>query len=71
MQPSHDIDVLNFAPDRFDDKHLNYSYPWQQLINRGLMILGGFDASIKLNPRIKFYTAMTSKRLDEILGEGW
>ena len=72
MQPSHNIDELNFSPDRFDDKRLNYPYPWQQLINRDLMKLGGFDASIKMgNPWIKFYTATTRKRLDETLGEGW
>jgi hypothetical protein len=72
MQPNRDIDELNFLPDRFDDKRLNYLYPWQQLINRGLMILGGFDAPIKMgNPQIKFYAATTRERLDEILGEKW
>ena len=39
MQPSHGIGDLNFAPDRLGSKRLNYAYPWQQLFDRGLMIL--------------------------------
>jgi predicted amidohydrolase YtcJ len=72
MQPSHGIGDLNFAPDRLGSKRLSYAYPWQQLIDRGLMILGGSDAPVELgDPRIEFYAAVTRKRLDGTSGEGW
>ena len=72
MQPSHGIGDLNFAPDRLGTKRLSYAYPWQQLIDRGLMILGGSDAPVELgDPRIEFYAAVTRKRLDGTSGEGW
>lgn len=72
MQPSHGIGDLNFAPDRLGAKRLRYAYPWQQLIDRGLMILAGSDAPVELgDPRIEFYAAVTRKRLDGTSGEGW
>lgn len=72
MQPSHGIGDLNFAPDRLGPERLNHAYPWQQLIDRGLMILGGSDAPVELgDPRIEFYAAITRKRLDGTSGEGW
>jgi predicted amidohydrolase YtcJ len=72
MQPSHGIGDLNFAPDRLGSKRLSYAYPWQQLIDRGLMILGGSDAPVELgDPRIEFYAAVTRKRLDGTSSEGW
>jgi predicted amidohydrolase YtcJ len=72
MQPSHGIGDLNFAPDRLGPDRLGYAYPWQQLVDRGLMILGGSDAPVELgDPRIEFYAAVTRKRLDGTSGEGW
>ncbi|MFT4810284.1 MAG: putative amidohydrolase YtcJ [Paraglaciecola sp.] len=72
MQPSHGIGDLNFAPDRLGAERLNHAYPWQQLIDRGLMILGGSDAPVELgDPRIEFYAAVARKRLDGTSGEGW
>lgn len=72
MQPSHGIGDLNFAPARLGAERLNYAYPWQSLIDRGLMILGGSDAPVELgDPRIEFYAAVTRKRLDGTLAEGW
>ncbi|MFT4809599.1 MAG: putative amidohydrolase YtcJ [Paraglaciecola sp.] len=72
MQPSHGIGDLNFAPDRLGAERLSHAYPWQQLIDRGLMILGGSDAPVELgDPRIEFYAAVTRKRLDGTSGEGW
>jgi len=72
MQPSHGIGDLNFAPDRLGPDRLSYAYPWQQLVDRGLMILGGSDAPVELgDPRIEFYAAVTRKRLDGTSGEGW
>jgi predicted amidohydrolase YtcJ len=72
MQPSHGIGDLNFALDRLGAERLNHAYPWQQLIDRGLMILGGSDAPVELgDPRIEFYAAVTRKRLDGTSGEGW
>lgn len=72
MQPSHGIGDLNFAPDRLGSERLGHSYPWQQLVDRGLMILGGSDAPVELgDPRIEFYAAVARKRLDGTSGEGW
>ena len=72
MQPSHGIGDLNFAPDRLGAERLAYAYPWQQLVDRGLMILGGSDAPVEMgDPRIEFYAAITRKRLDGTSGEGW
>jgi predicted amidohydrolase YtcJ len=72
MQPSHGIGDLNFAPDRLGAERLNHAYPWQQLIDRGLMILGGSDAPVELgDPRIEFYAAVARKRLDGTSGKGW
>ena len=65
MQPSHGIGDLNFAPDRLGPDRLGYAYPWQQLVDRGLMILGGSDAPVELgDPRIEFYAAVTRKQFD-------
>jgi predicted amidohydrolase YtcJ len=72
MQPSHGIGDLNFAPDRLGAERLGQAYPWQQLVDRGLMILGGSDAPVELgDPRIEFYAAVARKRLDGTSGEGW
>jgi predicted amidohydrolase YtcJ len=72
MQPSHGIGDLNFAPDRLGPERLGHAYPWQQLIDRGLMILGGSDAPVEQgDPRIEFYAAVTRKRLDGTSGKGW
>lgn len=72
MQPSHGIGDLNFAPDRLGFERLAYAYPWQQLIDRGLMILGGSDAPVEVgDPRIEFYAAVARKRLDGSSGKGW
>jgi predicted amidohydrolase YtcJ len=72
MQPSHGIGDLNFAPDRLGADRLGYSYPWQQLVERGLMILAGSDAPVEAgDPRIEFYAAVARKRLDGTSGPGW
>ncbi|MCC3862669.1 amidohydrolase, partial [Emcibacteraceae bacterium Y4] len=72
MQPSHGIGDLNFAPDRLGPDRLGHAYPWQQLVDRGLMILGGSDAPVEMgDPRIEFYAAVARKRLDGSSGEGW
>lgn len=72
MQPSHGIGDLNFAPARLGADRLGYAYPWQQLIDQGLMILGGSDAPVEAgNPRIEFYAAITRKRLDGTDDAGW
>lgn len=72
MQPSHGIGDLNFAPDRLGMDRLGHAYPWQQLVDRGLMILGGSDAPVEVgDPRIEFYAAVTRKRLDGTDGAGW
>ncbi len=72
MQPSHGIGDLNFAPDRLGPDRLSYAYPWQQLVDRGLMILAGSDAPVEAgDPRIEFYAAVARKRLDGTSGPGW
>jgi predicted amidohydrolase YtcJ len=72
MQPSHGIGDLNFAPDRLGPDRLAHAYPWQQLIDRGLIILGGSDAPVEQgDPRIEFYAAVTRKRLDGTSSQGW
>lgn len=72
MQPSHGIGDLNFAPDRLGPERLGHAYPWQQLVDRGLKILGGSDAPVELgDPRIEFYAAVARKRLDGTSGKGW
>ena len=72
MQPSHGIGDLNFAPDRLGADRLVYAYPWQQLVDRGLMILAGSDAPVEAgDPRIEFYAAVARKRLDGSSGPGW
>lgn len=72
MQPSHAIGDLNFAPDRLGRDRLSYAYPWQQLVDRGLMILAGSDAPVEEgDPRIEFYAAVNRTRLDGSSGPGW
>jgi len=72
MQPSHAIGDLNFAPDRLGPERLAYAYPWQPLIDRGLIIPAGSDAPVEAgDPRIEFYAAVARKRLDGTDGEGW
>ncbi|NVK55500.1 MAG: amidohydrolase [Alteromonadaceae bacterium] len=72
MQPSHGIGDLNFAGDRLGAERLTYAYPWQSLIEKGLMILAGSDAPVEVgDPRIEFYAAVARKRLDGTSGPGW
>ena len=63
---------LNFAPDRLGPERLAYAYPWQSLIDLGLMIVAGSDAPVEVgDPHIEFYAAVARKRLDGTSGEGW
>lgn len=72
MQASHGIGDLNFAPDRLGPERLNYAYPWQPLIERGLKIIAGSDAPVEAgDPRIEFYAAITRARIDGTRGDGW
>ena len=48
MQPSHGIGDLNFAPARLGSDRLQYAYPWKDLVDKGLKILGGSDAPVEL-----------------------
>lgn len=72
MQPSHGIGDLNFAGDRLGPERLAYAYPWQSLVDKGLMIIAGSDAPVELgDPRIEFYAAVARKRLDGSSGKDW
>ena len=72
MQPSHAIGDLNFAPARLGLERLQYAYPWQPLLDRGVKIVAGSDAPVEVgDPRIEFYAAITRQRLDGTSGAGW
>ncbi|MGS2719818.1 amidohydrolase [Paraglaciecola aestuariivivens] len=72
MQPSHAIGDLNFAPARLGSERLAYAYPWQQLVEQGVKVLGGSDAPVEAgDPRIEFYAAVTRQRLDGSSGKNW
>jgi predicted amidohydrolase YtcJ len=72
MQPSHAIGDLNFAPARLGLERLQYAYPWQPLLERGVKIVAGSDAPVEAgDPRIEFYAAITRQRLDATSGAGW
>ena len=59
MQPSHAIGDLHFAPDRLGKARLQNAYPWQSLLDIGLIIAGGSDAPVETgDPRIEFYAAV-------------
>jgi len=59
MQPSHAIGDLHFAPDRLGKARLQNAYPWQSLLDIGLIIAGGSDAPVEIgDPRIEFYAAV-------------
>ena len=72
MQPSHAIGDLNFAPARLGLERLQYAYPWQPLLERGVKIVAGSDAPVEAgDPRIEFYAAITRQRLNGTSGAGW
>ncbi|MDG1033187.1 MAG: amidohydrolase [Luminiphilus sp.] len=72
MQPSHAIGDLNFAPARLGLERLQFAYPWQPLLERGIKIVAGSDAPVEAgDPRIEFYAAITRQRLDGTSGAGW
>ncbi len=62
MQPSHAIGDLHFAPNRLGSDRLQNAYPWQSLLDKGLIIAGGSDAPVEIgDPRIEFYAASLRK----------
>ncbi|NHO86455.1 amidohydrolase [Pseudoteredinibacter isoporae] len=72
MQPSHAIGDLHFAPDRLGEKRLQNAYPWQSLLDKGLIIAGGSDAPVEIgDPRIEFYAASIRKDTSGFQAEGW
>ncbi len=72
MQPSHAIGDLNFAPDRLGYQRLEYAYPWQTLLDKGLRIIAGSDAPVEIgDPRIEFFAAISRSRLDGSREPGW
>ncbi|MCV6621298.1 MAG: amidohydrolase [Cellvibrionaceae bacterium] len=72
MQPSHAIGDLHFAPDRLGKERLQNAYPWQSLLDKGLIIAGGSDAPVEIgDPRIEFYAASLRKDTRGFQSEGW
>ena len=72
MQPSHAIGDLHFAIDRLGLERINNAYAWRDLIDQGLIIVGGTDAPVEIgDPRIEFYAAITRKDIDGFHAEGW
>lgn len=72
MQPSHAIGDLHFAVDRLGVERLRGGYAWRDLIDSGVIIVGGSDAPVeKGDPRIEFYAAIARKDASGYSGEGW
>ncbi|GAA6150717.1 amidohydrolase [Pseudoteredinibacter isoporae] len=72
MQPSHAIGDLHFAPDRLGKTRLQHAYPWQSLLDKGLIIAGGSDAPVEIgDPRIEFYAASIRKDTRGFQTKGW
>lgn len=72
MQPSHAIGDLHFAPDRLGEERLQNAYPWQSLLDKGLIIAGGSDAPVEIgDPRIEFYAASIRKDTTGFQADGW
>lgn len=72
MQPSHAIGDLHFAPSRLGEKRLQNAYPWQSLLDKGLIIAGGSDAPVEIgDPRVEFYAASLRKDTRGFQTKAW
>lgn len=72
MQPSHAIGDLHFAPSRLGLERLRYAYAWRELLDAGVVVIGGSDAPVEVgDPRIEFHAAVTRTDLDGFSGPGW
>jgi predicted amidohydrolase YtcJ len=72
MQPSHAIGDLHFAPSRLGLERLRYAYAWRDLLDAGVMVIGGSDAPVEVgDPHIEFHAAITRTDLDGFSGAGW
>ena len=72
MQPSHAIGDLHFAIDRLGLERVKNAYVWKDLIEEGVMVIGGSDAPVEIgDPLIEFYAAVTRKDIDGFYAKGW
>jgi predicted amidohydrolase YtcJ len=72
MQPSHAIGDLHFAPSRLGLERLRYAYAWRDLLDAGVIVIGGSDAPVEAgDPHIEFHAAITRTDLDGYSGDGW
>jgi len=72
MQPSHAIGDLHFAPSRLGLERLRYAYAWRDLLDAGVIVIGGSDAPVEVgDPHIEFHAAITRTDLDGYSGDGW
>ena len=72
MQPSHAIGDLHFAPARLGDARLDGAYAWRNLIDRGVIVVGGSDAPVERgSPLIEFYAAIARADLQGFQGPDW
>ena len=72
MQPSHAISDLHFAPARLGDARLDGAYAWRNLVDRGVIVVGGSDAPVERgSPLIEFYAAIARADLQGFQGPDW
>jgi predicted amidohydrolase YtcJ len=72
MQPSHAIGDLHFAPSRLGFERLRYAYAWRDLLDAGVIVIGGSDAPVEVgDPHIEFHAAVTRTDLEGFSGPGW
>ena len=72
MQPSHAIGDLHFAPSRLGFERLRYAYAWRDLLDAGVIVIGGSDAPVEVgDPHIELHAAVTRTDLEGFSGRGW
>ena len=72
MQPSHAIGDLHFAHKRLGEERLKDAYTWKNLIELGVVVVGGSDAPVEIgDPRIEFIAAVSRKDLDGFYEDWW
>ena len=72
MQPSHAIGDLHFAHKRLGEERLKDAYTWKNLIELGVVVVGGSDAPVEIgDPRIGFKAAVSRKDLDGFYEDWW
>ena len=72
MQPSHAIGDLHFAPARLGEARLAGAYAWKDMLNAGVVVVGGSDSPVERgDPLIEFYAAVARKDLAGFSAPDW